>query len=113
MRDHRVFELTRVAHETIARTARVFEIYGAAAAMYFALGVPLMRVAARLNARLGRRDARQGARRQSATSLHLIGAWRDVAQARHRFAVCTCCSCVMTSNEATCSRRHSGTRGRS
>ena len=49
-----VFELTRAAQETIERTLRSFEIYGAAAAMYFALCFPLTRLAARLESRLGR-----------------------------------------------------------
>ena len=49
-----VFELTRAAQETIERTLRSFEIYGAAAAMYFALCFPLTRLAARLETRLGR-----------------------------------------------------------
>ncbi len=49
-----VFELTRAAQETIERTLRSFEIYGAAAAIYFALCFPLTRLAARLETRLGR-----------------------------------------------------------
>jgi polar amino acid transport system permease protein len=49
-----VFELTRAAQETIERTLRSFEIYGAAAAMYFVLCFPLTRLAARLESRLGR-----------------------------------------------------------
>jgi polar amino acid transport system permease protein len=49
-----VFELTRAAQETIERTLRSFEIYGVAAAMYFALCFPLTRLAARLETRLGR-----------------------------------------------------------
>jgi polar amino acid transport system permease protein len=49
-----VFELTRAAQETIERTLRSFEIYGAAAVIYFALCFPLTRFAARLEARLGR-----------------------------------------------------------
>lgn len=49
-----VFELTRAAQETIERTLRSFEIYGAAAALYFALCFPLTRLAARLETRLGR-----------------------------------------------------------
>jgi polar amino acid transport system permease protein len=49
-----VFELTRAAQETIERTLRSFEIYGAAATVYFALCFPLTRLAARLEARLGR-----------------------------------------------------------
>jgi len=49
-----VFELTRAAQETIERTLRSFEIYGAAAIVYFALCFPLTRLAARLEARLGR-----------------------------------------------------------
>ena len=48
-----VFELTRAAQETIERTLRSFEIYGVAAAIYFALCFPLTRLAARLEARLG------------------------------------------------------------
>src|SRR5947208_14775905 len=43
-----VFELTRAAQETIERTLRSFEIYGAAAAIYFALCFPLTRLGARL-----------------------------------------------------------------
>ena len=49
-----VFELTRAAQETIERTLRSFEIYGAAAAIYFALCFPLTRLAARLETRFGR-----------------------------------------------------------
>src|SRR5207237_7752672 len=49
-----VFELTRAAQETIERTLRSFEIYGAAAVIYFALCFPLPRLAARLELRLGR-----------------------------------------------------------
>ncbi|HEV8473910.1 MAG TPA: amino acid ABC transporter permease [Methylomirabilota bacterium] len=49
-----VFELTRAAQETIERTLRSFEIYGVAAAMYFAICFPLTRLSARLEARLGR-----------------------------------------------------------
>jgi len=49
-----VFELTRAAQETIERTLRSFEIYGAAAVIYFALCFPLTRLAARLELRLGR-----------------------------------------------------------
>jgi polar amino acid transport system permease protein len=49
-----VFELTRAAQETIERTLRSFEIYGAAAAMYFAICFPLTRLSARLEARLSR-----------------------------------------------------------
>jgi His/Glu/Gln/Arg/opine family amino acid ABC transporter permease subunit len=49
-----VFELTRAAQETIERTLRSFEVYGAAAAMYFAVCFPLTRLAARLESRLGR-----------------------------------------------------------
>ena len=49
-----VFELTRAAQETIERTLRSFEIYGAAATIYFALCFPLTRLAARLETRLGR-----------------------------------------------------------
>jgi His/Glu/Gln/Arg/opine family amino acid ABC transporter permease subunit len=49
-----VFELTRAAQETIERTLRSFEIYGAAGAIYFALCFPLTRLAARLETRLGR-----------------------------------------------------------
>lgn len=49
-----VFELTRAAQETIERTLRSFEIYGVAAALYFVLCFPLTRLAARLEARLGR-----------------------------------------------------------
>lgn len=49
-----VFELTRAAQETIERTLRSFEIYGVAAAIYFALCFPLTRLAARLETRLGR-----------------------------------------------------------
>ena len=49
-----VFELTRAAQETIERTLRSFEIYGAAAVIYFALCLPLTRLAARLEAHLGR-----------------------------------------------------------
>ena len=49
-----VFELTRAAQETIERTLRSFEMYGAAAAIYFALCFPLTRLAARLETRLDR-----------------------------------------------------------
>ena len=49
-----VFELTRAAQETIERTFRSFEIYLAAAAIYFALCFPLTRLAQRFEARLGR-----------------------------------------------------------
>ena len=46
------FELTRAAQETIERTMRSFEIYVAAAAIYFLLCFPLTRFAERWEARL-------------------------------------------------------------
>ena len=49
-----VFELTRAAQETIERTFRSFEIYLAAAAMYFVVCFPLTRLAERVESRLGR-----------------------------------------------------------
>lgn len=48
-----VFELTRAAQETIERTLRSFEIYTAAAAIYFAICFPLTRAARSLELRLG------------------------------------------------------------
>ncbi len=49
-----VFELTRAAQETIERTLRSFEIYVAAAAIYFMICFPLTRLAQRAEARLHR-----------------------------------------------------------
>lgn len=49
-----VFELTRAAQETIERTLRSFEIYLAAAALYFVVCFPLTRLAQRAEARLPR-----------------------------------------------------------
>jgi His/Glu/Gln/Arg/opine family amino acid ABC transporter permease subunit len=49
-----VFELTRAAQETIERTFRSFEIYLAAAAIYFAICFPLTQLAQRAEARLQR-----------------------------------------------------------
>jgi His/Glu/Gln/Arg/opine family amino acid ABC transporter permease subunit len=49
-----VFELTRAAQETIERTFRSFEVYLAAAAMYFVVCFPLTRLAQRAEARLRR-----------------------------------------------------------
>jgi His/Glu/Gln/Arg/opine family amino acid ABC transporter permease subunit len=49
-----VFELTRAAQETIERTFRSFEIYVAAAAIYFCLSYPLSLLAQRAEARLQR-----------------------------------------------------------
>jgi polar amino acid transport system permease protein len=49
-----VFELTRAAQETIERTFRSFEIYLAAAALYFVVCFPLTRLAQRAEARLRR-----------------------------------------------------------
>jgi His/Glu/Gln/Arg/opine family amino acid ABC transporter permease subunit len=49
-----VFELTRAAQETIERTFRSFEIYLAAAAIYFVLCFPLTQLAQRAEARLQR-----------------------------------------------------------
>jgi His/Glu/Gln/Arg/opine family amino acid ABC transporter permease subunit len=49
-----VFELTRAAQETIERTFRSFEIYLAAAAIYFVVCFPLTRMAQRAEARLRR-----------------------------------------------------------
>jgi His/Glu/Gln/Arg/opine family amino acid ABC transporter permease subunit len=49
-----VFELTRAAQETIERTFRSFEIYLAAAAIYFVVCFPLTRLAQRAEARLRR-----------------------------------------------------------
>jgi His/Glu/Gln/Arg/opine family amino acid ABC transporter permease subunit len=49
-----VFELTRAAQETIERTFRSFEIYLAAAAMYFVICFPLTRLAQSFEARLRR-----------------------------------------------------------
>jgi His/Glu/Gln/Arg/opine family amino acid ABC transporter permease subunit len=49
-----VFELTRAAQETIERTFRSFEIYLAAAAIYFVLCFPLTRLAQQAEARLRR-----------------------------------------------------------
>ena len=49
-----VFELTRAAQETIERTFRSFEIYLAAAAIYFVVCFPLTRLAQRFEARLRR-----------------------------------------------------------
>jgi His/Glu/Gln/Arg/opine family amino acid ABC transporter permease subunit len=49
-----VFELTRAAQETIERTFRSFEIYLAAAAMYFVVCFPLTRLAQHAEARLRR-----------------------------------------------------------
>lgn len=47
-----VFELTRAAQETIERTLKSFEIYLAAAAIYFLVCFPLTRLAQRAEARL-------------------------------------------------------------
>jgi His/Glu/Gln/Arg/opine family amino acid ABC transporter permease subunit len=49
-----VFELTRAAQETIERTFKSFEIYLAAAAIYFLICFPLTRLAQRAEARLRR-----------------------------------------------------------
>ena len=49
-----VFELTRAAQETIERTFRSFEIYLAAAGIYFAICFPLTQLAQRAEARLQR-----------------------------------------------------------
>lgn len=49
-----VFELTRAAQETIERTLRSFEVYLAAAALYFVVCFPLTRLAERAEARLRR-----------------------------------------------------------
>jgi His/Glu/Gln/Arg/opine family amino acid ABC transporter permease subunit len=49
-----VFELTRAAQETIERTFRSFEIYLAAAAIYFCLCYPLSVLAQRAESRLQR-----------------------------------------------------------
>jgi His/Glu/Gln/Arg/opine family amino acid ABC transporter permease subunit len=49
-----VFELTRAAQETIERTFRSFEIYLAAAAIYFVICFPLTQMAQRAEARLQR-----------------------------------------------------------
>jgi His/Glu/Gln/Arg/opine family amino acid ABC transporter permease subunit len=49
-----VFELTRAAQETIERTFRSFEIYLAAAAIYFVVCFPLTRLAQQAEARLRR-----------------------------------------------------------
>lgn len=49
-----VFELTRAAQETIERTLRSFEIYVAAAVIYFVICFPLTQVAQRAEARLHR-----------------------------------------------------------
>jgi His/Glu/Gln/Arg/opine family amino acid ABC transporter permease subunit len=49
-----VFELTRAAQETIERTFKSFEIYLAAAAIYFLVCFPLTRLAQRAEARLQR-----------------------------------------------------------
>lgn len=49
-----VFELTRAAQETIERTLRSFEIYLAAAAIYFLICFPLTQFAQRAEARLHR-----------------------------------------------------------
>jgi len=49
-----VFELTRAAQETIARTYQSFEIYLIAAAIYFAISYPLSLLAQRAEARLQR-----------------------------------------------------------
>lgn len=48
-----VFELTRAAQETIERTLRSFELYTAAAAIYFAICFPLTRAATVLEGRQG------------------------------------------------------------
>lgn len=47
-----VFELTRAAQETIARTYQSFEIYLIVAAIYFSISYPLSRLAQRAEARL-------------------------------------------------------------
>lgn len=47
-----VFELTRAAQETIERTFHSFELYLAAAAIYFAICFPLTQLAQRAEARL-------------------------------------------------------------
>ncbi len=49
-----VFELTRAAQETIERTLRSFELYLAAAVIYFLVCFPLTCLARRAEARLGR-----------------------------------------------------------
>ena len=49
-----VFELTRAAQETIERTFKSFEIYLAAAAIYFVVCFPVTRLAQRAEARLQR-----------------------------------------------------------
>ncbi len=49
-----VFELTRAAQETIERTFKSFEIYLAAAAIYFVVCFPLTRLGQRAEARLRR-----------------------------------------------------------